>query len=633
MEIFRELLNTFKAVEIKTRRKRKPNEEILKQTLKYGFTFSSEIFYNYTEADLKHLISIITKDMGITPEQMNSSFHKSWKKIKEAPMIQLLLEQLLHYITTYGFESWGIYDEDSVYIPHEKLEIPDITEDLKIVVIKGYKKEEFKEKTLELLRTGIALHEDTIRDVVKICKWVEIDQENISDIKNKEVKISLCAHLNIFPDEPTEFLRYLLFRTTGKTLLIKDRATIEMIKASPDDGVAASLLHRYNTEYSLERIAQIFHRFKPLFLAYKTQNSMKPLVNKLRKLAVNHHKPMKSDLLNDVTGLIRNGIVINKENLKKTLSKANSFRKIRLAYALAFRTRSVGSIMYKIRNGKSFATDFYTNNRKEYARIFDIVIDSLVEGIKDNVNKKKIYIPSYIKYALPATEKQFTGNLPSGTCVTVPSDMIAGVHWFNVGGNRIDLDLSLLNVTVGKIGWDSSYRTSGGNIMFSGDVTDPNQKTGASELFYIRRQIKQEFIMMLNYYNFREDVEVPFNIMVAKEKVSNFGQNFMINPNNIVCISKSKINEKQKVLGLLIITTKGSRFYFCETGLGNIRSSRNKPYIEQSRMYMVDFYKNMIDLKYILEKAGAEIVDSIEESDIDLSPENLEKDSIIKLLI
>ena len=54
--------------------------------------------------------------------------------------------------------------------------------------------------------------------------------------------------------------------------------------------------------------------------------------------------------------------------------------------------------------------------------------------------------------------------------------------------------------------------------------------------------------------------------------------------------------------------------------------------------YLLDFYENTISLKDILEKSGAKIVndkeniDDEDNIDIDLSPEVLEKDSILNLL-
>ena len=108
----------------------------------------------------------------------------------------------------------------------------------------------------------------------------------------------------------------------------------------------------------------------------------------------------------------------------------------------------------------------------------------------------------------------------------------------------------------------------------------------------------------------------------------------MVNPNNIITVAQSEINQKQKILGLVVTTMNESRFYFAETSIGKSISSSNSKFAEHSRKYLTDFYQNTIELKDILTKAGAEIWNEPSSLiDIDLSPENLEKDSILNLLI
>jgi len=294
------------------------------------------------------------------------------------------------------------------------------------------------------------------------------------------------------------------------------------------------------------------------------------------------------------------------------------------------------SVMYRIRNGKAYSTEteeYNAKQRKKAKEILNEVLDSIVEDIKSNVKGKKIYIPSYINYSLPSTEKGFVGNIPSGSYISIPEDMIVGIHWENVKSDRIDLDLSLISPSVGKIGWDGHYRTSEGTILFSGDVTDARRPKGATELFYVQRQSKDEYILFLNYYNYDSEIKVPFKIIVAKEKVLNFRENYMVNPNDIVSVVQSEISQRQKILGLLITTIKESRFYFAETSIGMLITSSSSEFAENSRKYLISFYQNSIELKDILSKAGAELVDDKDKSDIDLSPESLEKDSILNLLL
>jgi hypothetical protein len=624
------VIRLFKAVPIERKGKRS-SKVLLEKTIEKGFIFAPEVIFNYSDSELLDLVKKVEKEIGLTKEQMNNSFHKSWTKVRDASMFQLVVEQLIHYLTTYGFERLGIYDKDTVYIPSEELEIPELKEGITLTVIKGYTKDELKEKVLTLLNQGIALSEDTIKDVVDVALFVGFEEKDIEQTRNKETKIILYDYLDKVPENPVEFLRFVVYKATEKTLLIKDKKTIESIKEKQNIN-ALKYFSKYRDKYGLRRLAEIFFRFKPLFLAFRTNSNMKVMINKIRRLADVYHEPMKTNYLNDITAKLSRKETIYLDELKEELEKVNTFRKIRLAYALNYRTREVDSILYKIRNGKGYAKDFNFENKTEAKRIFGIVMKSIVKDLKKNVEGKRIFIPKDMVYALPATEKQFTGDFPSGTYVIIPKDMLAGIHWDNVGNHRIDLDLSLISTDTGKIGWDRSYRTEDRTILFSGDMTDAQPPLGACELFYIARQVDNALIMLVNYFNYDEGVEVPFKILIAKENLRDFGRNYTVNPNNVVCVAKSKIKERQKILGLIVVTETESRFYFSETNVGKSISSSDASYVENSRKYLFNFYTNAISLNEVLEMAGAEVVsDKSRKIDIDLSPETLEKDKIIKL--
>ncbi len=623
-------IRLFKAVAVKCKKK-KANKKLMEETIKSGFIISPEVVYNYTDTELVRLVKIANKEFGLSAKQANSSFHKSWKKIKEASIEQLVIEQLVHYFTTYGFEGLGIYSQDSIYIPPEKLEIPELEEGIRLIVIKGYTKEELKEKLLKMLQSGVALKDETVNDVVDVALYLDLSDKDIEGIRNKETKTALYDYLGIFPENPIEFLRYVVYKATDNSLLIKDKATIEAIKEKKNLDVL-NLFKKYKVRYGLENIAEIFYRFKPLFLAFRTNSQLRTLINRIRKLAPRHHKPAKTDYINSVTATLKRGWEIKSKDLKAELKKVNIFRKIRLAYALKYRADGADSIVYRVRNGKGYATDFDFVRGHEAVRCYKIVVDSIVESLSKSIKGKRVYIPDHITYALPSTEKQFTGFFPSGSYVSVPKDMIFGVHWEDVDGRGIDLDLSLINSDVGKIGWDSGYRTEDRSILFSGDITRAPKPNGASELFYIKRQKMSSFIFIVNYYNYDSSVDVPYKIMVGNGQPKRFCKNYMIDPNNVLATSGSTINQRQKVLGIVVTTTNECRFYFAETSMGKSITSSGSPFVEHARKYFFSFYKNAVSLNEILKKSGALMVGKDEKCDIDLSPENIEKDTIISLL-
>ncbi len=328
-------IELFKALPIETKRK-KTDKKLLEKTIKKGFVFSPEVVANYTNYD--ELINLVEEVIGISGEKLNNSFHKSWAKVRDASIEQLVVEQLVHYFTTYGFEDLGIYNENSIYVPNEKLELPENIDGIELTVIKGYTKKELKTKLLNLLSSGIALGEDTIKNVLDVANFVGISEKNVEDIKNKEVRVALYDNLKMFPNKPIEFLRYLIYKATNKTLLIKSSDLIEEIKNTEDVKSIDKLFKDFEKKNGLSSLAEIFYRFKPIFLAFRKNDILKSRINKIRKLAVKYHKPMSEDYLNSITAKLKKGEKINKKKLEEELKKVNIFRKIRLAYALKYRT-------------------------------------------------------------------------------------------------------------------------------------------------------------------------------------------------------------------------------------------------------------------------------------------------------
>lgn len=610
-------------------------KNIMLQTIEKGFIFSPEIIKNYNKNELMQLIQIVQKEVGLSGIQMNSSFHKSWGKVRYAPINQLVIEQIVHYITTYGFEQLGIYDENTVYIPKEKLKIPELTEDIKLTVIKGYTTEELKNKLSKLLETNIAYKEQTIKDIATVTVSLRL-AFTPDKIKNKEVRIMLYDYMNVVPSDPVEFLRFLIFKATGKTLIIKDKKTIEAIKKS-ELGIwgLSKYFNEYDIMFGIQNLATIFYRFKPLFLAFKKNKKNNTYINKIRKLAKKYHVPFEQDYLNNVTSYIKQN-KLNITKLVEELKHVTVFRKIRLLQALKFRISGAEGIVYKIRNGKSYATSFNVSDLDLYyvIDIYNIVLYSIVTDVAKNVKGKKIYIPEDIEYALPSSEKQFTGDIPLGSYVNVDTNMVAGVHWENVDNNRVDLDLSLVNSTT-KIGWDGDYRSSNRDILFSGDITDAPKPNGASELFYLSNTKPGVYLMYVNYFNYSkwDDLTVPFKILVAEEKDANFKKLYIVNPNDVKCVVKTDMNKKQKLLGMIYVSSNhDKRFYFIGSDIGEKVTSGWIKYSEYIQDYLKKTFTDCVLLRYVLKRAGAILVDNEEEADINLSPEQLDKNSIINLI-
>lgn len=628
MEVQKSLLNLFNAVAVEE----KTGEEILNtnlynRTIPNGYVLSPFI---HPTIELIHTIESV---VGISGEKANSAFHKSRSVVRDSSIEQLVVQQIIHYITTYGFEALGIFSNDTVYIPAEKLELPQVTLDIPFTIIKAMTKEEILEKIVELGATGIALSKETLSNIMVIIKGFEYSNHDfgIADIKNRELTILLLEYYNIVPVEPIEYLRYLVAKLTGESLLIKNKALIEKIKIS-DGFVLDELL-----EKAPINLASIFYRFKPLFLAMKSVSRNKGFFNRLRRDAVAMHTPLAEDYLNSVTDKLSKG-TLDFWVFQNELSRANVFRKIRLAYALQNRLTEGNSIVYKIRNGKGWVTDFNWNSEQNHQVQFALseTLLSIAGNIRKNVEEKVFYIPTGIEYALPATEKQFTGNIPSNSYVAVPENLMLGIHWFDLDANneydsRVDLDLSLVDLYT-KYGWDSHYRSEGREIMFSGDITSAPKPKGASEFFYIGNNFVNAKLVYVNYYNYRPS-GVACKLIIAKDNATILKQNYMVNVNNIVTTNNIHLSEAKTLLGMVAKVEDETRFYFTNTSLGNGITSRNDDVGKKANEFMVRTCTTPILLKGILELAGAKVVSEIPEEGeyIDLSPEALDKTTILNL--
>lgn len=612
-------LRLFNAIQVDDVTKTKAiSEAVQERMVANGYMLHPAI--NPMKDTLKQIESVV----GLSGEKANAAFHKSWSVIKEASMEALVAQQIVHYITTYGFEELGIFSHDSIYIPKEELNLPAIKSDIPLTVIKAMTSADILEAIIKLA-SGVALSKESLNDIMTIVQTNKYKNTFVEQINNRELKALLNDYYNIVPTEPVEFLRHLISKLTDDSLLIKNNELITKIKEANGKFLDALL------KDAPDDLASIFFRYKPLFLAMKTISKNKTYFNQLRKKADTLHQPLAEDYLNSITSQIKKD-GLDLDVFKTRIETASIFRKIRLAYALHFRLYGSDAIVYKVRNGRGWASgfDWPVESADLTYSALEIVITSIVQHLREKVEGKTIYIPEHIHYALPATEKQFTGNFPTGSSVTVPEDLIVGIHWSNTN-KRVDLDLSVIGES-GKFGWDSHYRSKGKDVLFSGDVTDAPAPKGASELFYLTAAQDEAKILMVNYYNHEKGDEVETKLLVANEKPKNFGENYMVNVNNMIAAANINISKKQNILGLIANKNNQNRVYFANVSIGNSITSHTNEQSIYTRKYLVDSVVNSIDLEDILISAGAMVTDKRgKHIDYDLAPEKLTKTSILDL--
>lgn len=545
----------------------------------------------------KEIISYYAKEK-LNGNDLNKTFHKSWQKIKESTRFELLMEQIFHYFSTYGSKFQG-----EVYIPDEVLNIPDLK--LNFKVIKAYSEEELQEKCLAILRSGIALKEETIDDLLSILHdELEYDFTGKENIRNKESIIKIADRYDVYPENNVEFLRYVIYKTTRETLLIKNDDLINDIKQS-----------KFNPTYlfesfGLEKMAEIFNRFKPLFLAYK--NRAPKVINKISKLSKIYHKPLISNPLNNATN-----ILLENSDLH-WLENATPFALFKALSACYSRMYGQDTFVYRIRNGKSWTKKSIGTSVNEMN--YDFILSYLKS--KYRFEGKKFYFPEDVEFALPTSEKVFVGNIPTGTRF-FGERLAIGIYWENAWG-AYDLDLSGLNIA-GKIGWNAAYNQNSGQLMYSGDMTSaPN---GAVEYLYANRGLMAPTLVMNSVFYGNSDC--GYKIVIGKGDSVSY--DYMMNPNNLFAEAKCNSVQKQTVLGMLLPKDGKQCFVLLNFGAGHAHVSGNTEISLMATNALYQQWYEPMSFNLLMSELGAKIVSDKEEADFDFSLESLEKDSFTRI--
>ena len=405
------------------------------------------------------------KEQTINP---NATFYKNWEDVISKTRLELALDQVFHYLTTYGTDfalgngyvhNDGENDSPAIDFKNFKVIMPISADDL-------------FNRCWNMLCSGVALKGDTMQIVADyVIEHVHNGKMiNVDSIKNREALIYICDTLNIWPENAHNLFRLIMYKTTGGTMIVNDNKTICRIKIS-------SNIFDFNklSDTDLTRLSSIFLRYKKLFLAFKHNKYVdnRSAINKLRKLAVKNHKPFKAGFWQTLFSELK-----TVEEIKAHLGELTTYKKIALMQLCKERYMMPKDNLYFIRNGKQFlkindAVDVTSKELKDkvfYAAvIYNILKDSVIETLKANSEKdtvvsvfddgtpaetkkvaKVVKLYSGMHVALPSSEKSFVGNYPFGTQFDLTQNNLIGCYWRNNWGTN-DYDLSLIDITTSGI--------------------------------------------------------------------------------------------------------------------------------------------------------------------------------------
>ena len=579
----------------------------------------------------------------------NSLFHKSFKTVEDSSTEQLLFQQIFHYLTTYGSD----FQSEYIYIPEETFNIPGLNPDkVKLVNIKTCTIDELVEKIKTLC--SVPLDSYTASDAAYLLKKLDetskpgICKQIVNEISNKEVKCLLCDMLGVLPSDPNEFLRYMIYLTTGLTLKIKNKATIALANCKTPKSNKAFLEYT-STRENMENLASIFNRDKDLILAFKNPETRK-IINKLNKLAKKmRFEKLKDKLIEHVTDTnypigdsLQSSVAFIRELVKTPVRK-----ELALLKALDYRLAEPEFIEYRIRNGKSWFAKAPEKDLDVLRARREAIADDVVSKLHPVFAGKTFIVPDNIDYALPLSEKDFTGEIPNKTVLKthIEDALIIAVCW----DTECDIDLSFLDSTGYKIGWNGYYKSADGfdKVLFSGDMTrlDPQTKK-ASEALYIEGAGYTGTVKVNLFSNISGKKVIPFKFVIAKsEKLDRLDKNsgYAIDPENVIAQFNMQFSPqagfmREMTLGTLTANTYGDYVTFTfDSGNGGSShvSYRKEADIMRQSVAKVNA-KNVLKFANLVSACGGRVVPESKANrripkTVDLTLENLSKESFFKI--
>lgn len=568
-------------------------------------------------------ISILSR-VGVSSDIFNHNFHRSWTVVADTPLSDLYIEQLRHYLSTYGREMLGLSAKP--YIPVEKCfdafeDIISPAESCKLVVIRVVDYPTAVDIISQIATTMTkpsGYDMSLLMDAFIVIHNSDTLDLDTSAMKSFEIIAAYCGEFGVVPKDPQTFLRMAIYLTTGSTLIIKNSETIQSIKSGAD----CALITEWFKKADLTELSKIFLRNKPLFLAFKANKEVAPIINKIRRLAVHNHKPLPEVSVANVMKLMKAGKVRDVANL---ISKSNIKDVIKLYNFACASDVCSDKAIYNIRNGKVYVADKHTD-KQLIDQLKSLCFSNLQLMLVGKFTNKKFYIPSGIKYAMPISEKQMLGNIPYGTSINAEGAdaFCISVAWNNYNNVRTDIDLHLSS-PAGSYGWNTSYRSDGRDIMYSGDMTDATN--GATETFRVVAHKDIPYLVSVNLYS--GPTSTPFKLFLSA------ADDFRRMEDGMVDISKALTAPINLKFGDLNSMSLGyiieDRFVVYGGSLGASIVPKAELYQDALSAIMARC-ENVLSLDDFIRMGSGIIVTEPEEDAVDFSPENVLKSTFFDLL-
>jgi hypothetical protein len=255
--------------------------------------------------------------------------------------------------------------------------------------------------------------------------------------------------------------------------------------------------------------------------------------------------------------------------------------------------------------------------------LFNRVKALLTERLRPSVAGKTFFLPAYISYAAPYSEKQMMGDIPYGTRIMTGQDgaFTAGIHWVNEKDCRIDLDLHMRSKKE-HYGWNGGFRLDG-EVLYTGDQTDAPEPNGAAEAFWFKPDADDVYILSVNEFCGPDRAKFEFVVTTQEPTKADIrDKSFTYDPAKLAFAPVPlQFNDSSDMsVGMFA----GKTFYLYGGALGDdvVPNENSDDLIDGMRHVL----EQRLQLADVLRAAGAAVVSSMSEL-----PEGVEAESVVSL--
>ena len=510
---------------------------------------------------------------------------------------ELITKQFLHYIEVYGLNAPGLLN----------LEVSEGRK-VSITFVSGIVQEELSEKVWSLVYSNAPIKNvPALKNVVDEYK-IDVD---VNKIRNNEFRCMMFDENKHVFASGDDAVRYLVYKATGSTLLIKDRKTVDAMSHLKNRSFLPSFLENHALQLS-----RVFNRHKRLLIPLKNTTT-RTVINKITRLSKQNHVPIHEALNKTFLNRALSKGVTEQEILGMLNSGSITLRdKFKYLNLLEWKSHRLSIDSFVIRSGKIHnESGRKVHEISDLARVMRCVIASLKEDFA-HLHDKVIVLDENVDYGLPISRKQTVGNLPFGTRIAASnfgSSLSYGVHWRNDWG-ACDLDLSMVDMKGQRTGWGAycTYAEGRSDVVFSGDVTFAPD--GAMEFFDVKKGAN--FGLFINIFS--GEVGAECELVIGTKSKKQWIE-------DVVIREKTKLESRGSILGFI----QGKDFIVYQGRLNDkvANFGEKNPLIEKSAM-------NQWTVKRLFETIGVNyLVDTIEDMDYNLSYNSFTYDKLEELLL